>query len=227
MPLIDKYCLIAFMMWPSRHYLYFSLVLFAMQGRHFPKLRTFLSWVAHSGRLICLIQTCFGRMSGECCLSLRFKNPKVLAMAWVKLRIKCQRNLSFSLFWFCGIFFDKVIVPKRSFLVGLELTTSYLLEPLQPSQTTIIRPQRSQNSHIETLHAQPAGCMHAKSSITPANPKVVSLLRPTNFQYTNVQLSQLSQLMLNLYVVSCAGSFSHHAVNMLSLCAYYDLCGAD
>ena len=32
--------------------------------------------------------------------------------------------------------------------------------------------------------------------------------------------------MLNLYVVSCAGSFSHHAVYMLSLCDYYNLCGS-
>ena len=31
--------------------------------------------------------------------------------------------------------------------------------------------------------------------------------------------------MLNLYVVSRAGSFSRHAVHMLSLCDYYDLCG--
>ena len=30
--------------------------------------------------------------------------------------------------------------------------------------------------------------------------------------------------MLNLYVVSCAWSFSCHAVHMLSLCDYYDLC---
>ena len=31
--------------------------------------------------------------------------------------------------------------------------------------------------------------------------------------------------MLNLYVVICAGSFSHHAVDMPSLCEYYDLYG--
>ena len=31
--------------------------------------------------------------------------------------------------------------------------------------------------------------------------------------------------MLNLNVVSCAGSFSHNAVHMLSLCVYYNLCG--
>ena len=34
---------------------------------------------------------------------------------------------------------------------------------------------------------------------------------------------KLSQLLLNLYVVSCAGSFSRHAVYMLSLREYYDL----
>ena len=33
----------------------------------------------------------------------------------------------------------------------------------------------------------------------------------------------LSQLMLNLYVVSRAGSFLRHAVHMFSLCEYYDL----
>ena len=34
---------------------------------------------------------------------------------------------------------------------------------------------------------------------------------------------KLSQLMLNLYEVSRARSFSLHAVHMLSLCEYYDL----
>ena len=33
--------------------------------------------------------------------------------------------------------------------------------------------------------------------------------------------------MLNLYVVSRAGSFLRHAVHMLSLCDYYDLCGCN
>ena len=31
--------------------------------------------------------------------------------------------------------------------------------------------------------------------------------------------------MLNLYVVKRAGSFSRHAVHILSLCVYYDLFG--
>ena len=33
--------------------------------------------------------------------------------------------------------------------------------------------------------------------------------------------------MLNLYVVSGAQSFLRHAVHMLSLCDYYDLCDGD
>ena len=36
---------------------------------------------------------------------------------------------------------------------------------------------------------------------------------------------ELSQLMLNLYVVSRTGSFLRHAIHMLSLCEYYNLCG--
>ena len=36
---------------------------------------------------------------------------------------------------------------------------------------------------------------------------------------------ELSQLMLNLYVLSYAGSFLRHAVDMHSLCEYYDLYG--
>ena len=40
-------------------------------------------------------------------------------------------------------------------------------------------------------------------------------MRPQNCQYTSIQLSQL---MRNLYLVSRAGSFSRHAVHMLSLC---------
>ena len=35
---------------------------------------------------------------------------------------------------------------------------------------------------------------------------------------------KLSQLMVNLYLVSRAWSFSCHAVHMHSLCDYYDLC---
>ena len=62
--------------------------------------------------------------------------------------------------------------------------------------------------------------MHAKSSLTSAYPKLGCFIITTS----NIQLSQL---MLNLYVVSRAGSFSRHAVHMLPLCDYYDLCGAD
>ena len=38
---------------------------------------------------------------------------------------------------------------------------------------------------------------------------------------------KLSQLMLNLYVVSRAGSFLRHAVHILPLCEYYDLYAAN
>ena len=40
----------------------------------------------------------------------------------------------------------------------------------------------------------------------------------------SIHYVQLSQLMLNLYVVSRAVSFLRHAVHMLSVCVYYDLC---
>ena len=42
-----------------------------------------------------------------------------------------------------------------------------------------------------------------------------------NFKYSNVQISQL---ILNLNVVSRAGSFSRHAAHMLSQCEYHDFC---
>ena len=37
---------------------------------------------------------------------------------------------------------------------------------------------------------------------------------------------KLSNLILNLYVLVCAGSFSHHAVDTPSLCGYYNLYGS-
>ena len=50
------------------------------------------------------------------------------------------------------------------------------------------------------------------------------MLRLQKFLYTNVQLSQQ---MINLYVVICAGSFLRHAVNIPSLCVYFDLYGTN
>ena len=46
------------------------------------------------------------------------------------------------------------------------------------------------------------------------------MLRLQKFLHTNVQLSQL---MFSLYVVIRAGSFLRHAVNMPSLCIFFDL----
>ena len=73
--------------------------------------------------------------------------------------------------------------------------------------------------------AQPARCMHAKSSLTSAYRNLFCfLLRPQKFYSTNVQLSQL---MLNLYVVIRAGSFLRYAVENAvvrpSLCVFIDL----
>ena len=73
--------------------------------------------------------------------------------------------------------------------------------------------------------AQSARCMHAKSSLTSAYRNLFCfLLRPQKLYSTNVQLSQL---MLNLYVVIPAGSFLCHAVENAvdrpSLCGFNDL----
>ena len=61
--------------------------------------------------------------------------------------------------------------------------------------------------------------MHAKLSLTSAYPKLGHSLNKNMF-FMNMTI-KLSQLMLNLYVVSRSGSFLRHA--MLSLCEYYDL----
>ena len=55
----------------------------------------------------------------------------------------------------------------------------------------------------------------------------ISIPLVRSFTYQNIfciyMTIKLSQLMLNLYVVSRTGSFSRHAVHMLSLCEYLDL----
>ena len=45
----------------------------------------------------------------------------------------------------------------------------------------------------------------------------------TKNNYCLYTTNELSQLMLNLYVLSRAGSFLRHAVEMQSLCEYHDL----
>ena len=65
--------------------------------------------------------------------------------------------------------------------------------------------------------------MHAIWSLTSAYAKLGHIQNKNNcVMYMTIELSQL---MLNLYVVSSAESFSHHTVDMLSLCGYYDLYG--
>ena len=74
------------------------------------------------------------------------------------------------------------------------------------------------------MHAQPAGFMHTKLSLTLtlAYAKLGHSYYKNNFSMyiTN----ELSQLMLSLNVVIRAGSFLRQAVDMHSFCEYYDLC---
>ena len=71
------------------------------------------------------------------------------------------------------------------------------------------------------MHAQPARCMHAKTSLTSANAKLGHSHTKNNYcMYMSIELSQL---MLNLYLPSRARSFSHHAVDLYFLCECYDL----
>ena len=71
-------------------------------------------------------------------------------------------------------------------------------------------PKRSQYTLRESGHAQPARWMPAKLSLTSDYPE----FSPQNLQGANVQLTQL---MLNLFVVICAGSFLCHAADRHSL----------
>ena len=74
----------------------------------------------------------------------------------------------------------------------------------------------------ESLNAQPAGCMHAKLSLTSAYSKLGHSHSKNNFCIYLV--IELSQLMLNLDVV-IARSFLCRALAMHSLWEYYDLYG--
>ena len=67
----------------------------------------------------------------------------------------------------------------------------------------------------------PAWCMHAKLSLTSGRPKIGRSRREHNF-FSTCPLS-LQNWRLTLYVVICAGSFLHHAVDKPSMCRSWDL----
>ena len=68
-------------------------------------------------------------------------------------------------------------------------------------------------------HPPPSQIVHACDNWVEAK----ILLNPNIFMH--IQTSDLRQLMLNTYVVICAGSLLRHAVDMLSLCVYKNLYG--
>ena len=70
--------------------------------------------------------------------------------------------------------------------------------------------------HIESMHRLPEGCMHVKSSLTSAYAKL-GLSRTKNNICVYMTI-ELSQLMLNLYVVIHAWPFSRHAIDKHPLC---------
>ena len=71
---------------------------------------------------------------------------------------------------------------------------------------------------IAYMHSLQDACMHAKLSLTSAYAKL-GLYIPKIIIQTYMTI-ELSQLMINLYVLSSPRSFSRSAVDMHSLCEY-------
>ena len=95
--------------------------------------------------------------------------------------------------------------------------------PLSGWDRLVIHSEIVAYTHRESLQAQHAGCMQAKSSLTSAYAKLGCSFKSKNFLCTR-QLSLVSWC-LGLYVIIRAGSFLHDAIDRPSLCGIYDLCG--
>ena len=66
-----------------------------------------------------------------------------------------------------------------------------------------------------------SACMHTILRLTSAYPKFGHCMKLNFFVY--ICVFSLVSSSETLYAVICAGSISCHAVNMLSLCVYYNL----